>query len=110
MRQGLSEQEWSAVWPHSIWSTRSGAIARGEMQKRGGDNAATALDIVAVFAADAADRLGISAKNALATIEGSDAAAAVDRALIELRHGPVDTIAARRRIADAVIAAGRYPL
>ena len=93
-----------------VYALESAILRAEKMQKRGGGNAATALDIVAVFAADAADRLGIAAKNALATIEGPDAAAAVDRALGELRHGPVDTIAARRRIADAVIEAGRYPL
>ncbi len=93
-----------------VYALESAILRAEKMQKRGGGNAATALDIVSVFAADAADRLGIAAKNALATIEGPDASAAIDRALSELRHGPVDTIAARRRIADAVIEAGRYPL
>ena len=93
-----------------VYALESAILRAEKMQKRGGGNAATALDIVTVFAADASDRLGIAAKNALATIEGPDAGAAVDRALNELRHGPVDTIAARRRIADAVIEAGRYPL
>jgi alkylation response protein AidB-like acyl-CoA dehydrogenase len=93
-----------------VYALESAILRAEKMQKRGGGNAATALDIVAVFAADTADRLGISAKNALAAIDGADAAAAVDRATTELRHGPVDTIAARRRIADAVIEAGRYPL
>jgi alkylation response protein AidB-like acyl-CoA dehydrogenase len=93
-----------------VYALESAILRAEKMQKRGGGNAATALDMVAVFAADAADRLGIAAKNALATIEGPDATAAIDRALADLRHGPVDTIAARRRIADAVIEAGRYPL
>ena len=93
-----------------VYALESAILRAEKMQPRGGGHAATALDIVTVFAADASDRLGIAAKNALATIEGPDAAAAVDGALSELRHGPVDTIAARRRIADAVIEAGRYPL
>ena len=93
-----------------VYALESAILRAEKMQKRGGGNAVTALDIVTVFAADASDRLGIAAKNALATIEGPDAGATVDRALNELRHGPVDTIAARRRIADAVIEAGRYPL
>jgi butyryl-CoA dehydrogenase len=93
-----------------VYALESAILRAEKMQKRGGGDAAIALDIVAVFAADAADRLGIAAKNALATIAGADAAAAVDRASAELRHGPVDTIAARRRIADAVTEAGRYPL
>ena len=93
-----------------VYALESAILRAEKMHKRGGGHAATALDIVSVFAADAADRLGIAAKNGLATIEGPDATAAVDRALGELRHAPVDTIAARRRIADAVIEAGRYPL
>jgi alkylation response protein AidB-like acyl-CoA dehydrogenase len=93
-----------------VYALESAILRAEKMQVWGGDNAATALDMVAVFAADAADRLGIAARNALATLEGPDAGAAIDRATALLRHGPVDTIAARRRIADAVIAAGRYPL
>jgi alkylation response protein AidB-like acyl-CoA dehydrogenase len=93
-----------------VYALESAILRAEKMQKRGGGHAATALDIVSVFAADAADRLGIAAKNALAAIDGPNATVAVDRALSELRHGPVDTIAARRRIADAVIEAGRYPL
>jgi alkylation response protein AidB-like acyl-CoA dehydrogenase len=93
-----------------VYALESAILRAEKMQKRGGGHAATALDIVTVFAADGADRLGIAAKNALAAIEGADAAAAIEGAVSELRHGPVDTIAARRRIADAVIEAGRYPL
>lgn len=93
-----------------VYALESAILRAEKMQPRGGSYPAIALDIVSVFAADASDRLGIAAKNALATIEGPDAGAAVERALGELRHGPVDTITARRRIADAVIDAGRYPL
>ena len=93
-----------------VYALESAILRAEKMQPRAGGHAAIALDIVAVFAADASDRLGIAAKNALATLEGPEAGAAVERALAELRHGPVDTIAARRRIADAVIEAGRYPL
>ena len=57
-----------------VYALESAILRAEKMQKRGGGHAATALDIVAVFAADAADRLGIAAKNALATIEGPDAA------------------------------------
>jgi alkylation response protein AidB-like acyl-CoA dehydrogenase len=93
-----------------VYALESAILRAEKMQTRGGGHAATAVDMCSVFAADAADRLRVAAKNALATIEGPDAAAAIDRATTLLRHGPVDTIAARRRIADAVIAAGRYPL
>ena len=93
-----------------VYALESAMLRAEKMQKRGGSDATIALDIVAVFAADTADRLGIAAKNTLAAIAGPDATAAIEGALSELRHGPVDTIAARRRIADAVIEAGRYPL
>jgi alkylation response protein AidB-like acyl-CoA dehydrogenase len=73
-------------------------------------HASTATDIASVFAADAADRLQHAAANALAAIEGPDTAAVVGHARAALAHGPVNTIAARRRISDVVVDAGRYPL
>jgi butyryl-CoA dehydrogenase len=95
-----------------VYALESAILRAEKMQQRGGGHAATALDIVSVFAVDASDRLGIAAKNALAlaAFAAPDNQAAIDRALTELRHPAVDTIAARRRIADAVIEAGRYPL
>ena len=93
-----------------VYALESALLRAEKMQARGGGHAATAADIAQVFAADAADRLEQAAKNALATIEGPDAGAAIDRVHALLRHGPVNTIAARRRIADAVIDANRYPL
>ena len=93
-----------------VYALESAILRAEKMQARGGAHAATAADIAQVFAADAADRLEHAAKNALASIEGPDAAATIDRVHALLRHGPVNTIAARRRIADAVIEANRYPL
>jgi alkylation response protein AidB-like acyl-CoA dehydrogenase len=93
-----------------VYALESALLRAEKMQARGGPHAATAADIAQVFAADAADRLEHAAKNALASIEGPDAAATIDRVHALLGHGPVNTIAARRRIADAVIDANRYPL
>jgi alkylation response protein AidB-like acyl-CoA dehydrogenase len=93
-----------------VYALESAILRAEKMQARGGGHAATAADIAQVFAADAADRLEQAAKNALASIEGPDAAGTIDRVHALLRHGPVNTIAARRRIADAVIDANRYPL
>ncbi|MDO8681432.1 MAG: acyl-CoA dehydrogenase family protein [Acidobacteriota bacterium] len=93
-----------------VYALESAILRSEKMQVRGGSHAATAADIAQVFAADAADRLEQAAKNALASIEGPDAAATIDRVHALLHHGPVNTIAARRRIADAVIEANRYPL
>ena len=93
-----------------VYALESAMLRAGKMSARGGIHAATAADIVLVFAADAADRLEHAAKNALTAIEPDDATSVVERVHALLRHGPVKTIAARRRIADAVIDANRYPL
>jgi hypothetical protein len=65
---------------------------------------------VQVFASDSADRLFHAAKNALAAIAAPNAGPAIDKAQTLLQQPPIDTIAARRRIADAIIGANRYPL
>jgi alkylation response protein AidB-like acyl-CoA dehydrogenase len=93
-----------------VYALESAILRAEKMSARGGSHASTAVDITQVFAADAADRLEHAAKNALAAIEADDATGVVERVHALLRHGPVKTIAARRRIADAVIEANRYPL
>jgi alkylation response protein AidB-like acyl-CoA dehydrogenase len=87
-------------------SDKMAARARGGS----GSYAAVAADMVGVFAADSVDRLFHAAKNALSAVAGSNAGAAIASAHARLQHEPVDTVAARRRIADAVIEATRYPL
>ncbi|HEX9161115.1 MAG TPA: hypothetical protein VF980_05340, partial [Thermoanaerobaculia bacterium] len=67
------------------------------MRKRGGP-----ADIVEVYAADAADRIEHSARQVIAATGH-----ARPRSLAPARDD-IDPIAARRRIADAVIKAGRY--
>jgi alkylation response protein AidB-like acyl-CoA dehydrogenase len=93
-----------------IYALESAILRAEKMQSRGGGLAAVALDITHVFAADAADRLEHAAKNALAAIEPTDLIGVLGSVHTMLGHGPVNTIAHRRRIADAVIEAGRYPL
>lgn len=93
-----------------VYALESAILRAEKMRASGAGHAATAADMVQVFAADAADRLEHAAKNALAAIEPGDASALVERVHTLLRHGPVKTIAARRRIAEAVIDANRYPL
>ena len=78
------------------------AIARAEkLAGRGDRRAPIAADIARVYTNDAADRVA--------------AARGADRAIGDgVRHlvayAGIDAIAARRRIADAVIEAGKYPL
>ena len=93
-----------------VYALESAILRAEKMNARGGAHASTAADIVQVFAADAADRLEHAAKNALTAIEVDAASGLVERVHALLRHGPVKTIAARRRIAEAVIEANRYPL
>jgi alkylation response protein AidB-like acyl-CoA dehydrogenase len=68
-------------------------------------------DIARVYASDAIDRIAHAARQVVAALEARDAHAADLRAAVQncAALPGVDTITARRRIADAVIAAGRYP-
>ena len=89
------------------------AIARAEKisASRGTDAAGVALDATRVFATDAADRMTRSARQiarALAT-KGHGHSIASLRAPLASFEG-IDGVAARRRIADAVSTAGKYPL
>ena len=73
--------------------------------------AAVAADMTAVFVADAADRIAHAAKQVAHALGGQSQAARVrERAAEVAAHPGLDTIAARRRIADAVLAAGDHPV
>ena len=78
---------------------------------RGRSAAAVQLDIAHVYASDAADRMEHSAKQIVAALsDGNDSGQFLEGVRRLTRHAPPNTIAARRRIADAVIRAGRYHL
>ncbi|HXJ15703.1 MAG TPA: acyl-CoA dehydrogenase family protein [Candidatus Polarisedimenticolia bacterium] len=67
-------------------------------------------DAVRVFIYDAMDRIEKDARTALAATADGDILATQIAALRRLaKHAPVDTIALRRRVADAVLAQDRYP-
>jgi alkylation response protein AidB-like acyl-CoA dehydrogenase len=93
-----------------IYAVESSILRAEKMATRDAFQAPVAADITAVYAADAADRIEHAAKNVLAAMEAPDAAERAEEIHGLLRHGPVNAIAARRRIADAVVAANRYPL
>jgi alkylation response protein AidB-like acyl-CoA dehydrogenase len=88
------------------------AIARAEkMAARGDRRAGVATDIAQVYTNDAADKVAASARQVVAAL----ATRGADRTLAEgvqhlAAYGGIDAIAARRRIANAVIEAGKYPL
>jgi len=87
------------------------AAARAEKLRanRGAGTADTALDSVRVYVTDAIDRVVHSARQVMRAlgVERSRSMRAVIARLTEFDG--VDTVAARRRIADAVIASGKHP-
>jgi alkylation response protein AidB-like acyl-CoA dehydrogenase len=69
-----------------------------------------AIDSASVYASDAADRILHSAKQVAAALGSHGRRGALDSLLRPfVEHAAVDTVAARRRIADAVIDAGKHP-
>jgi len=77
---------------------------------RGETEAATPADITRVYTSDAADKIEHSAKQVLAALaDGSDAAGLSDGIRAVAGYKPCNTVAARRRIAAALVKAGRYP-
>ncbi len=89
------------------------AILRTEklIAARGAEAGAVASDITRVYAGDAADRMEHSAKQVAVALSGAaDASDLLEGVRRLMRHTPINTVAARRRIADAIIKAGRYYL
>jgi len=88
------------------------AHARAEkLQKRSDRRAALAADIAQVYASEAAERIASASRTVSATLSGR----AVDRPFAQAIEqmatpSPFDAISARRRIANAVIENGKYPL
>jgi hypothetical protein len=75
------------------------------VSSKGIDNCRVQADITRVFARDAASRVEHAARAIASETEDEKCAAAID----DFAHrSPMKSIAARRRIADAVINAGRY--
>ncbi|HXQ25166.1 MAG TPA: acyl-CoA dehydrogenase family protein [Candidatus Acidoferrales bacterium] len=76
----------------------------------GGQVAAMMADATRAFAYDAMDRIEKEARTALAATSAGDTLTTQLAALRRLaKHAPVDTIAIRRRVTDAVLAQDRYP-
>ena len=93
------------------YAVESGIARAEKLAGRGDSRAAVAADIARVYTSEASDRVAVAGKQVAAAL----GAAGVDASLAGTvhrvaTHSPVDAIAARRRIADAVIEAGRYTL
>jgi hypothetical protein len=90
-----------------------GGLARAEkLSALGNARAGVAMDMARVYAADAADRVAHAGKQIVNALQGRGARsgrAPVATLVNTLVSSPgVDTVSARRRIGDALIAEGRY--
>ncbi|MEK6323324.1 MAG: acyl-CoA dehydrogenase family protein [Acidobacteriota bacterium] len=74
---------------------------------RGVENCGVQADITRVFARDAASRVEKAARAVASEVDDEKCAAAIDEFA---NRSPMKSIAARRRIADAVIQTGRYSI
>jgi alkylation response protein AidB-like acyl-CoA dehydrogenase len=89
------------------------ALLRTEklVSARSEPDSATPIDITRVYASDAADRMEHSARQVMAALaDAGDVGPLLDEVQQFTRHTTCNTVAARRRIADSVIKAGRYYL
>ena len=89
------------------------AVLRTEklVMARGRQNSAVAIDITRVYTSDAADRMEHSAKQVMAALsESSDSHSLFEEVQHLTHHITFNTVAARRRIADSVLSAGRYSM
>lgn len=79
--------------------------------RNGEDAAARFIDITGVFCNDAIQRIEAKAKNTIAAVAEGDEGRTLLIALKRFtkNNSPINTIAARQRIADALIAANTYP-
>jgi len=88
----------------ALLRTRKMVAARGESE------CASPIDITRVYASDAADRMEHSGKQVLAALADAPEAAAVRDTIRALAsHATHNTVTGRRRIAAAIVKAGRYP-
>ncbi len=79
--------------------------------QRGPEATSLQMDITRTYINDAVERIAARARRALAAIAEGDELRTYLGALRRLtRHTPINTVATRRRIADAMIEAGRYAL
>ncbi len=90
------------------------AVRRAQKTSAGGGEAAGGMGAIAdaarVFVYDAMDRVEKEARTALSATADGDALATQLAALRRLaKHAPLDTIAGRRRVAQAVLVQDRYP-
>jgi alkylation response protein AidB-like acyl-CoA dehydrogenase len=92
-----------------IYAIESGLARTEKIVASGAAVAPVATDAVRVFASDASDRMVHAAKQVARVLAGRGRSNLADLIAPLAGHPGVDSVAARRRIAEAVIAAGRHP-
>ena len=93
-----------------VYAIESGLARAERMATKGDGRASLAADAARVYEGEAADRIAAAAKQVVAALTARGADASLAPTVQQLTaYTPVDPIAARRRIADAVIAAGKHP-
>jgi alkylation response protein AidB-like acyl-CoA dehydrogenase len=93
------------------YASESALLRAAKMAARGDGRAALAPDIARVYAHDAADKVAAAARQVVEALAPRGADDALGESVRRLVAAPTfDAITARRRIADAMIVAGKYPL
>ena len=94
-----------------VFSAESAALRAQAAAAAGGSRASRHRDAARVFVNDAALRIDASARQALAATVDGDTLRTMLAALRRLlKVTPINTVAARRRLADATVERGGYPL
>jgi hypothetical protein len=95
-----------------LYAVESGVLRTEKLLlNRDEESCAVPIDVTRVYAADAFDRLQHAAKQAAnAMPDDREYGALISHIRSLSEQAPFDAVAARRRIADAVIRAGRYYL
>src|SRR5262249_9949834 len=92
------------------YAIESGVARAEKMAARGHARSALAADAARAYTSDAAERIGAAARQIVAALLARGADEALSKTIASLTsHAPFDAIAARRRIAAAVIESGRHP-
>jgi alkylation response protein AidB-like acyl-CoA dehydrogenase len=94
-----------------VFSAESAVLRAQAASASGAPRAALHADAARVFVNDAAMRIDASARQALAaTVEGDTLRTMLAALRRLLKVSPINTVAARRRLADATVERGGYPL
>jgi len=93
-----------------IYAIESGIARAAKMASRNDSRASIAADAVRVYTSDAADKISAASRQAVAAIVANGGESSLTKTIPCLTyHEPIDTVAARRRVAEAVIQAGKHP-